>query len=123
MPVYCFKCQTCNRVEEEVREMRNARKRGPLCPDCEVTMLRDLVSEHGGFKNTPDIYPMYSEAMGVIHPHEVKLVQQKLAARGVKANFNSDLCIELRSKGHRKQVAEALGYFDRNGGYSDPSPR
>lgn len=67
-------------------------------------------------------WPMLSDALGVM-PEQIPEAREELRAKGVDANFSTDGRIEFRSRGHRKAVCEALGYYDRNGGYSDPQKR
>lgn len=71
----------------------------------------------------PANYPMVCTAAGV-HPDQIKEHMEHLRQKGcgqVNHTKHGDLVFE--SKGQRKKVLEALGMFDRNGGYSDPSPK
>lgn len=71
----------------------------------------------------PANYPMISSAAGV-HPGQIKEHMDHLRSMGCgQVNHTKDGDIIFESKGQRKKVLEALGMYDRNGGYSDPAPR
>lgn len=71
----------------------------------------------------PSNYPMVSTAAGV-HPDQVKEHMEHLRQKGCgQVNHTKEGDIIFESKGQRKQVLEALGMFDRQGGYSDPAPK
>ena len=67
-------------------------------------------------------WPIHSEAMGVA-PSQAKELADYLATQGVPTEVDRSGCPVLTSPRHRKAVAEARGFFDRNGGYSDPQRR
>lgn len=68
-------------------------------------------------------YPMVCTAAGV-HPDQVKEHMEYLRANGCgQVNHTKDGDLIFESKGQRRKVLETLGMFDRNGGYSDPSPK
>ena len=64
---------------------------------------------------------MESDAAGV----DVTQVNEAMAhsrSIGVPTDFNKETGAAIfTSKKHRKQYCEAIGLYDRNGGYSDPS--
>jgi hypothetical protein len=64
-------------------------------------------------------WPMESDALGV-HPDQVAEARKESERLGVPTNFTSDGKAILESRAHRKAFAEALGFYDRNGGYGDP---
>jgi hypothetical protein len=71
----------------------------------------------------PSCYPMVSSAAGV-HPGQIKEHQAHLKAMGcghVEHTKDGDLVFNDRTQ--RRRVCEALGLFDRNGGFSDPQPK
>ena len=71
----------------------------------------------------PSNYPMVSEAMGVL-PSQVKAHMDHLRAMGCgQVNHTKDGAIIFEDKAQRKKVCEALGFFDRNGGYGDPQAK
>ena len=67
-------------------------------------------------------WPFYSDAMGC-HPKQIPEYRRKLARHGLKAEFSTDGRIKLESRAHRKQIGQALGYYDRDGGCGDPQRR
>lgn len=70
----------------------------------------------------PSNYPMVSSAAGVA-PSQVQQHMDHLRKMGCgQVNHTKDGDIIFESKGQRRQVLQALGMYDRNGSYSDPSP-
>ncbi len=117
MPVYCFKTQR-GKIVERVFPMGK-------CPDT-ITLPRgrsagrDIAAEWRGSRATPSNWPMESSAVGV-NPEEVGAAHQESVNLGVPTEFNpatGDAI--LRDAHHRKRYCEALGFYDRNGGYGDP---
>lgn len=80
---------------------------------------RNISAEQSGRRHMPGNWPMKSDAMGC-HPSQVKEYQQKLAEKGLQADFTKDGRIILNSPKHRKAIGEAMKFYDKNGGYSDP---
>lgn len=71
----------------------------------------------------PANYPMVCTSAGV-HPGQIKEHMEHLRQKGCgQVNHTKDGDIIFESKGQRKQVLQALGMYDRNGGYSDPAPK
>lgn len=71
----------------------------------------------------PANYPMVSSAAGV-HPNQIKEHMDHLRQMGCgQVNHTKDGDVIFESKGQRKRVCEALGLYDRNGSFSDPSPK
>lgn len=71
----------------------------------------------------PSCYPMVSSAAGV-HPGQIKEHMEHLRAGGLgQVNHTKDGDIIFESKGQRKKICEFLGLYDRNGSFSDPSPK
>lgn len=66
-------------------------------------------------------WPIHSESMGV-HPSQREDLRKHLEECGVPTEVDADGCPILTGPEHRKRVAEARGFYDRNGGYSDPQP-
>ena len=80
-------------------------------------------SGHSFVSTVPANYPMVSTACGV-HPDQVKEHMDYLRAAGCgQVDHTKDGDPIFRDKNQRKKAIEALGMYDRNGGYSDPSPR
>lgn len=76
-----------------------------------------------GISTVPANYPMTCAAIGVL-PSQVKEHMDHLKAIGCgQVNHTKDGDVIFESKGQRKQVCEALGFFDRNGSYGDPQPK
>jgi hypothetical protein len=76
-----------------------------------------------GISTCPSNYPMVCTAIGV-HPSQIKAHTEHLRSIGCgDVEHTKDGDVILRSKGQRKKVCEALGFFDRNGGHSDPQPK
>lgn len=86
-------------------------------------MAKSYFNPRAGISTVPANYPMTSSAAGV-HPGQIKEHMEFLRKAGcgqVNHTKNGDVIFE--SKGQRRQVCEALGLFDRNGGHSDPRPQ
>lgn len=64
-------------------------------------------------------YPLKSETLGVHSSQRMDAIQESIDV-GVPTDFTPDGKAVLESPGHRKRYAEALGYFDKDGGYGDP---
>lgn len=78
---------------------------------------------HSGISTVPANYPMVSSAAGV-HPGQIKEHMEHLRQKGCgQVNHTKDGDIIFESKGQRKRVCEALGLYDRSGGYSDPQAK
>jgi hypothetical protein len=58
--------------------------------------------------------------MGGCHSDQVGEYKAELRKHGVSAEFDRRGSIKWESASHRKRCCEALGLFDRNGGYGDP---
>ena len=84
-------------------------------------LYRDIAAEQAKTPHFPANWPMFSEAMGVL-PKQIPAMREALTKRGVNADFTPDGRIKLESPAHRRQVARALGFHDKNAGFSDPVP-
>lgn len=67
-------------------------------------------------------WPMISEA-AAINPEDVPREQARLKKRGIYTEYTPTGEPIFRSPSHRKAYCEAVGLYDRNGGYSDPQPK
>jgi hypothetical protein len=116
MPYYCYSTD-CGRQTERFYRMGEA----PESFKHEgLTYTRDIQAEWSGRRNTGCAnWPQVSDAMGVSHT-QVKEAMADAAAMGVPTDFNSEGQAIFTSARHRKAYCEAYGYYDRNGGYSDP---
>lgn len=63
-----------------------------------------------------------SEAMAV-DPADIPMAQEILRRHGVSTEYTPTGEPIIRSRAHRKAHAEAMGFYDRSGGYGDPQPR
>ena len=79
----------------------------------------DFANQVKGFRATPSNWPILSDAVGVA-PGQVPEFQAKLRESGVSTEYTPDGRAILTSPLHRKRHCETLGYYDLNGGYSDP---
>jgi len=59
--------------------------------------------------------------MGV-HPAQRMEAMAEADRLGIPTEFNEQGQAVFRDRNHRKRYCEAFGYFDRDGGYSDPQP-
>lgn len=64
-------------------------------------------------------WPMKSDALGV-HPSQIAEARELSVKFGVPTDFTPDGRAILNDPHHRRQYAESQGFYDRNGGYSDP---
>jgi len=76
-----------------------------------------------GISTVPANYPMTSSAAGV-HPGQIKEHMDHLRKMGCgQVDHTKDGDVIFKDKHQRKKVCEALGLFDRSGGYSDPQAK
>jgi len=115
-----FKCDGCGAYVEEHRPMSDSQK--PKTCDCGETMTRDYTSEQLGVVSTPGNWPLLSDAVGV-NPDQRTEAMKHASSIGVPTEFNSKGQAVFTSAGHRKRYCEAIGFIDRNAGYSDPQRR
>lgn len=79
--------------------------------------------QHKLNSTVPANYPMVCTAAGV-HPGQIKEHMEHLRKMGCgQVDHTKDGDVIFRDKNQRKQVCEALGLYDRNGGYSDPQAK
>lgn len=118
MPTYCYTCTDCGTELEDCCAME-ARRPTLTCPHCGAQAPRDFMREHTHMRTFPANWPMESDALGV-HPNQVEDARRESERLGVPTDFTRDGRAILVSPAHRKRYARALGFHDRNGGYSDP---
>jgi len=70
-------------------------------------------------KTTNAKWPILSDAAGVA-PSQVGEARQKFADLGLNTEVMRDGRVVFTSASHRKKHCEAVGLYDRNGGYGDP---
>lgn len=117
MPIYAFKCESCGQYTEEHRCMADSSK--PKKCDCGQPMDRDIPSEMGQYRQTPGNWPMASDAAGV-NPDQAQEAMAHAASIGIPTQFDNEGRAIFNNARHRKAYCEAIGLYDRNGGYSDP---
>jgi hypothetical protein len=117
MPQYFYRCE-CGNDDQDFLPMSKSAYR-PKCR-CGKLMDRDIAREQNGnqsFKSA--CWPMRSDALGV-HPDQIPEAIAEAAKSGVRVNFDGEGRAILESPKHRKEYAESMGFFDRQGGYGDP---
>lgn len=115
MPVYCYSTEAGDTVElfyPMGEAPRTIRRDG-------ATFYRDIVAEHSGFRSTPGNWPLRSDAAGV-HPSQVRDAENQAKALGVPTRFDREGSAIFESQQHRKAYCEAVGLYDKDGGYGDP---
>ena len=117
MPTYCFTTADGTVTVERRFRMRSIPQSVGI--GYGRTAFRDIRAEHCGFVNTPGNYPMESDAAGV-GASQVKEAEAHSRAIGISTHFTSDGAAIFTSSMHRKRYCEAVGLFDRNGGYGEP---
>ena len=81
--------------------------------------FRNLRAEHAGARHAPGNWPMKSDAAGVA-ASQVKEAAEHSRKIGIPTDFTPDGRAVFTSARHRKRYCEAVGLYDRNGGFSDP---
>lgn len=120
MPVYCYRDMDTGELVERQFDLGHA---PAIIEEEGKEYVRDLAAEiatHGG--RARRTWPMYSDAAGV-HPLQVPEAEAHARALGIPTHFTPDGRAEFLSPQHRKAYCEAVGLFDRNGGYGDPQRR
>lgn len=84
--------------------------------------VADLLQGHAPGGQHSAGWPLYSDAVGV-HPDQIPEAMAEARKHGVPTDFTPDGKVVFTSPGHRRDYCKLYGYFDLNGGYSDPSPR
>ena len=62
---------------------------------------------------------LHSDSMGV-NPKQIPAMMERDKKHGVPTEYDGQGRPILRSRKHRKEYAKSRGFFDRDGGYSDP---
>jgi hypothetical protein len=124
MPFYCYRKENGEVIElfMTVAEMEKFQDKEGNAVFRDEKIKRDIISEQREVPSTAGNWPQESDALGV-HPSQVAQARQESIRLGVPTEFTSDGQAILTSASHRKQFAEALGYYDRNAGYNDPLPK
>lgn len=119
--IYCFICDNCGHTAERQMPASKSKKR-IACEQCQKYMRRDLIAEHGGFRDTTACWPMESDAAGV-HPAQVAEAMEHDRRNGVPTDYTKDGNPIFTSREHRNRYCQANGLYDRNAGYGDRSPK
>lgn len=119
--VYCYRCEECKFGFTQIVPMSDQRE-VENCPQCGGNSTRDFLTEHGSTVHIPGNWPMASEALGV-HPDQIGEATAEAVKHGVPTDFDRHGRPIFTSPQHRKRYCEAHGYYDRNGGFSDPQRR
>lgn len=120
MPAYCFTTEDDAATVERIFPIGEAPEKVTLDDGREA--FRDMGAEMRGFDNTPGNWPQHSDAMGV-NPDQREEAYNASVAAGVPTHFDNDGCAVFENATHRKRFCESQGFYDRNGGYSDPQRR
>lgn len=124
MPTYEFKTDD----EEIVEVFLSFEQFDKRVKDGQITLddgrvAKSFFNPHKGLSTMPSCYPMASSAVGV-HPAQVKEHMEFLRSKGCgQVDHTKGGDVIFKDKNQRRQVCEALGFFDRNGGYGDPQPK
>jgi len=120
MPIYCYEREDGTGIEEVHMSMFEPHPETITCKDG-VLAHRSLAEEQRSRRVTScALWPLESDSMGV-HPSQVQEAQAMSEKLGVPTEFNRRTGAAIfRTAEHRKEYCEAHGYYDRNGGYSDP---
>lgn len=120
MPLYCYKCEACGH-EQEVSKPMSKSDTIELCPIDSFVMQRNFPAESQGRKHKPGNWPMESYAAG-ISPEEIPEFREIDKKGGIPTDYNSDGDPIFRTATHRKKYCQLHELYDRNAGYSDPTP-
>lgn len=84
--------------------------------------FRDIGADHSKVPHYPGCWPQVSNSFGVAVEDIPKAVD---AARrdGFTLEFTPEGNAIFTDRAHRKRACELFGYFDRNAGYGDATPR
>lgn len=125
MPRYAFVDDSGVRYEHifKISELNELR-----LPDGQFRLPGGVVakmdfSAHAGISTCPGNYPMSCEAMAV-NPEDIGRQKAEDQRRGVRStNYTKGGAPIFEDKLHRREYCQSQGFFDRNGGYSDPQRR
>lgn len=118
MPIYIYKCPSCG-ATKEVRKPMSQFDSAELCDVDSFVMNRDIQAEHGHVQDTPGNWPMKSDAAGVA-ASQAQEAMEHADSIGIPTHFDSEGTPSFTSREHRKKYCEAIGLYDKSGGYSDP---
>lgn len=79
-------------------------------------MLAHMAGPDG---HRPACWPMPGSNSQMVHPKQLKQMQQKLASAGVPTDFDQHCRPIFRDRKHRKDYCAVERVVDRRGGYGD----
>jgi hypothetical protein len=118
MPIYCYR-NDAGEVIELTYPMGEAPHR---IVHEELVYERSYQDELAAPGRNCGLWPMYSDAAGC-NPDQVPEMEAHSREIGIPTHFDSEGRAIFTSRKHRKKYCEAIGLFDRSGGYSDPQPQ
>jgi len=124
MPTYIFTTEAGENIERTmtVAEMERCRRGENYLLSGDDRRLgfvkRDIAAEHRGMSSCPGAWPLKSDGAGV-HPSQIKEHQEQLKSLGISTDFTTDGRAIFRDRAHRRAHCEAIGAYDRDGGYGD----
>lgn len=109
MPVYCYRCNSCQHVTETYREV-SQRNEPCQCEFCGESANRDKPAELCNSTQQEYQREVVSDAMGV-HPDQVP----EMRRRYPQFTFRDDGCVIIRSHHEHRKAMKAFGMYDKNG--------
>ena len=117
----CGHTTSCLYAEGEILEQEIPCGRYDCDAMAEIEPNRGSVAKVKIQRNRGGRWPVHSTAMAV-SPEQIPEAEAHARSIGIPTEFDEDGCPILRSQKHKKEYAEAIGFYDLNGGYSDPQP-
>lgn len=120
MALVPYICCSCDHEQDvELTGPLHKRPHVILCEECGERARYHFERQRGIKYSKPGKWPMTSCAVGV---GEEQREEAMAHARriGIPTEFNKDGDAVFTSRGHRRKYCEAIGFFDRSGGYGDP---
>lgn len=125
MPMYLYRTsdEELHEVVMTIKEMlAKQRKDGTIRLDDGRRATRDIGAEQAGMDHHCALWPRESTAVGV-SPKQVKKAYEDSVERGVPTEFAANGDAIFRDKHHERRYCEAIGFHQRNAGYSDAVPQ
>jgi hypothetical protein len=121
MANYARKYKYCKNLGKMVEITEEGVKEICLELERDVMPIRERIGKVTHRKHSRAKWPIHSEAMAV-DPEDIPTARKILAEHGISTEYDRAGRPILTSMAHRKAHAEAMGFYDRNGGYGDPQP-
>jgi hypothetical protein len=87
-----------------------------------ATYFRDIGADHSKVRHYPGCWPQVSTAFG-IPPEDIAKAKDAAKRDGFDIDFTPEGNAIFRDRAHRKRACGLFGYYDRNAGYGDATPR